>query len=108
MKKEKVKVIQRGVEELWASKWSGYKEVQLGTKNPVSLLIIRHDSVLTGMNWLSYIFFPAEKFIKKIIAITETLRSWSCPYGNLWGQTFMLGTNFAMTLQGAGRKYAII
>ena len=27
-----------GVEELWASKSSGYKKVQLGTKKPVSLL----------------------------------------------------------------------
>ena len=39
MNKQKVKVILKVAEELWASKSSGYKKVRLGTKKPVSLLL---------------------------------------------------------------------
>ena len=43
------------------------------------------------MNRLSYIFFTAEKFIKKIIAITETLRSGSLSFRQLMGINFDAG-----------------
>ena len=37
MNKQKVKVIRKVAEELWASKSSGYKKVQLDTKKSMSL-----------------------------------------------------------------------
>ena len=48
--KEKVKVILKGVEELWASKSSGYKKVQLGTKKSVSLLYFKPQLMLCTPN----------------------------------------------------------
>ena len=45
MNKQKVEVIRKVAEELLASKSSGYKKVQLGTKKPVSLQV---DGVAIG------------------------------------------------------------
>ena len=64
MNKQTVKVILKVAEELWASKSSGYKKVQLGTKNPVSLRV--------NMSIIKVRIYIAQLFID-VITITAIL-----------------------------------
>ena len=86
---------------LLVTEWEKYTELHsiltLWTReskfHPFFALIFGHDSELPGMNWLSHIFFTAEKFIK------NCSHYWNSRSGSLSLRQLM-GTNFAMTLQG--------
>ena len=59
--------------------------------HPFLVVIFRHDCELPEMNWLSHIFFTAEKFMKNNSNHWNSEEQVGCPDGNSWGQTFNSG-----------------